>query len=293
MQRQDWTVDTPRRRLDLSTNVHYDSVLNGEISKILNENSFHCYPHQYDLYSSVADYYGVGIDRIAIGYGATEMLERIFKTLEFKHVYVVEPNFQMIEVYCHLYHKNYIPITIDELFKLDAAYNSMLVIANPNGNNGEMYDVTKVLSQFKYVISDEVYADFDSSCSLLGNIPKNTIVVKSFSKSLGLAGYRCGFTVASKEITHTLQQYRSNFIMSSFASIVIPRVIHMTEDVVSRMGETKEYLEITFECKHSHGNYVLFKHPNVYTDTFGAKKVGGYYRMALTDMETLNEYKSY
>lgn len=294
MQRMDWTVKPIKRKLDLSINVHYDDILNRAIKIILqSHDSFNNYPYQYDLYQSVSDYHNIDIKNIAIGYGATEILERIFKTLEFKNVYVVEPNFQMVEVYCSIYNKRYIPITIDDLQTLPVAHNSILVVANPNGNNGEVHDISNMPSKFKYVISDEVYADFNSTYSLLRNTPKNVIVVKSFSKSLGLAGYRCGFAVASEEIIHDLQQVRSNFVMTSFAATVIPKVIHMTDGVVSRMQETKQYLESSFECKPSQGNYVLFRVPNVYTETFGAKEVGGYLRMALTDMETLNDYKSY
>ena len=49
------------------------------------------------------------------------------------------------------------------------------------------------------------------------------------------------------------------------------------------------FLENKFECKKSYANYVLFKDKNEYTEKFGCKKVEGYYRMALIDMESLNE----
>ena len=38
-----------------------------------------------------------------------------------------------------------------------------------------------------------------------------------------------------------------------------------------------------------YANYVLFKEKNMYTKKFGAKNTGGYFRMALADMNTLNE----
>ena len=78
-------------------------------------------------------------------------------------------------------------------------------------------------------------------------------------------------------------------ITTSIASIVVPEIIDMTPDVVLRMKESKKFLEEKFECKKSYGNYVLFKKKNIYTEKFGAKKVNGYFRMALADMKTLNE----
>lgn len=295
MQRLDWTNrNIDRRKLDLSTNVHYDSILNQEIRNILSEYStFNNYPYQVDLYDAISAHYDIPIERLAVGYGATEMLERIFKSLDFDIAYVVEPSFQMMEVYCHFYNKQYIPISADDLDTLVPLQNSILAIANPNGNNGEIHDISSFIDKFKYVLSDEVYADFNSYFSLLKYQIPNVLVVKSFSKSLGLAGFRCGFAVSSKAIIKQLQDIRSNFIMNTFSSIVIPRVIHMTDDVVIRMKHTKRYLETMYECKQSNGNYVLFKNVNKYTEVFGSKYIDGFYRMALTDIGVLNDYKSY
>ena len=60
--------------------------------------------------------------------------------------------------------------------------------------------------------------------------------------------------------------------------------------IVERMKHSKSFLESKFECIESHGNYVLFKKPNVLTDIFGYKNVNGLYRMALLDMETIKLY---
>ena len=54
------------------------------------------------------------------------------------------------------------------------------------------------------------------------------------------------------------------------------------------MQLTKKFLEKKFKCKNSYANYVLFKDNNKYTEKFGCKKIEGYYRMALIDMESLN-----
>lgn len=290
MKRPDWNTQTrPRRKIDLSTNVHYDYILNREITKVMSQQeSFHDYPHQLDLYTSIAEYYKINVSNMAIGYGATEILERVFKTLDFDTTYVVEPNFEMVSVYCDIYNKTYVPITFEEAKVIDPSPNSILVIANPNGNNGELHDIRALVSRYKYLVSDEVYADFNTSFSLIHNQHENVIVVKSFSKSLGLAGFRCGFAVSSESIIRKLQEARSNFIMSSFSSLIIPSIIHLTKDVVGRMNDTKSYLETRYECKHSDGNYVLFNKPNKYTERFGSKFVDGYYRMALTNLETLN-----
>ena len=78
-------------------------------------------------------------------------------------------------------------------------------------------------------------------------------------------------------------------VTTSLASLVVPEIINMTPDVISRMKVSKIFLENKFDCKKSYANYVLFKKKNIYTERFGAKNVDGYFRMALADMNTLNE----
>lgn len=290
IQRPDWRVPSVRpHSIDLSTNVHFDSILNRHIVDILNEHpSFNNYPEQFPVYDAISNFYAIDINRITIGYGATELIDRVFRVIDFENVYIVEPSFQMVEVYCDIYKKNVIHITIEHLLSnIDILPNSLLYIANPNGNDGSLHDISEVIDRFEYVIDDEVYSDFEDRYSLLYSSNKKIIVLKSFSKSLGLAGLRCGFAVSCPEITTRLQNFRSNFIMSSFTSIIIPRVIDMTPDVVSRMKATQNILESTYSCKPSHGNYVLFTEPNKYTERFGCKRIGEYYRMALTDKETM------
>jgi histidinol-phosphate aminotransferase len=106
----------------------------------------------------------------------------------------------MIEVYCQLNGKEYIKINNDQIEEY-ANENDALYIANPNGLSGDAISIKHLTSKFKYVFADEVYADFYNEHSLLNDWSDNVIVIKSLSKSLGLAGLRVGFAVASEELT--------------------------------------------------------------------------------------------
>jgi histidinol-phosphate aminotransferase len=132
-----------------------------------------------------------------------------------------------------------------------------------------------------------VYSDFDNSTSLLHNEINNVIVVKSMSKSLGLAGFRVGFCVGNKDIIDHLQNIRPLYICTKSSEIVVSNVITMTKAVTDRMQLTKSILSKNFSTVPSSANYVLFKEPNIYTQQHGAKEVNGLYRMALADRNTL------
>ena len=285
LDRPSWIIDKATYNIDLSRNIHYDDILANKIKQELAQHvSFHDYPNEYNLYLSISSYYKIPIKQLTIGYGATEIIERIFKSLPFDDVYIVEPTFEMVQVYCKLYNKRFHIITLEQLSSVSGG---ALYIANPSGNTGEAIDISPYIDNFELCIIDEAYADFYTNYSILPNNYDNVIVVKTLSKSLGIAGFRVGFCKANTTITELLQAVRSNFICSSFASIIIPRVIHTTSEVIARMLLTKQYLESTYTCKSSKGNYVLFNKSNAYTAKFNAKIVQGYYRMALINLNIL------
>lgn len=285
LERPDWKIKDINYGIDLSKNVHYDKTLIELINNSLScFDSYHEYPNQSYLYESISNYYKIPLDNLTIGYGATEILERIFKTSSFSAIYVVEPTFEMIKVYCTLYNKKYIPVKFSDVPSLRG---EAIYIANPSGNTGEVIDLTHYIDNFDMCIVDEAYADFYNKFSILHNLYNNVIIVKTLSKSLGIAGFRVGFCKASVELTKNLQLVRSNFICNTFASKLVPLLLPETSNVIKRMLHSKHWLETNYEHKVSHGNYVLFKKPNKFTDKFKARLVEGHYRMALADFYTL------
>jgi|TARA_R110000772_G_scaffold88953_1_gene184441 histidinol-phosphate aminotransferase len=287
IERPDWKTARSIKEIDLAGNVHYDKILIDYIKKIDIKN-IHNYPDQFKLYESLSNYYNISLENLTIGFGAGEIISRCLESFV-KHLYIVEPTFEMTRVYCEIHNIPFTLITIDEVY--DLPKSSQVYIANPNGNTGEAYDLSKL--EFDLLILDEAYADFYPEHSRLNENHEWLITVKTISKSLGLAGLRVGFCKASKNKTYILQSTRNNFITSSYAAEIIPKVINQTAVVVQRMNEAKEYLESTFICKPSKGNYVLFKEPNYLTQKFNYKLVDGYYRMALTNLEIIKNYAFY
>ncbi len=278
------------RDIDLSKNVHFDSELNNRVKKIIDQKNYILnYGNEYGLYESICNYYKLDINRVAIGYGATDILQRLIFCLDVKKLYIAKHAFAMIEIYCKMINLDYEIISLEKLNNKDIIKNSALYIANPNGVDGSGLEILKFKDKFKYLIADEVYADFNNKFSLLNKFQPNLIIIKSLSKSLGIAGLRVGFSYSSEKIAQEIQKLRTSQVATSIASIVVPEVINLTQDVISRMKETQEYLEKNYECKKSIANYVLFKEQNKYTKIFGSREIRGYHRMALTDMKTLNK----
>lgn len=286
--RPDWTQprDAAFYQLDLSKNVHYDSLLNETIKNILQEQDVYDYPDELRLYKSICNYYKIDINKTYIGFGASDILDRLFRILDAKKYYIVEPCFELVPPQLDYCNKVYERITVDQLDGLQDK-EAVLYVAHPNGNDGSNFCIKDFVQNFKYVVSDEVYSDFDNSTSLLHSKIDNVIVVKSMSKSLGLAGFRVGFCVANDKIINQLQDIRPLYICTKASEIIISNVISMTEEVVARMQLSKSLLAKNFPTVPSSANYILFKEPNVYTNRHGAKQVNNLYRMALADQESL------
>lgn len=287
--RPSWTIkDKETRKIDLSKNVHFDSNLNLKVKEIFDKKNYVLnYGNEFNLYEAVSKYYNLDIDKLSIGYGAADVLQRVIFSLNIDKLYIVKYPFAMIEIYCKMINLKYEIVDLENLKKKNIENNSAMYIANPNGFDGTGNDISKFKDRFKYLILDEVYADFYNKFSLLNKFQSNLIIIKSLSKSLGIAGLRVGFSYSSKNIANEIQKLRTSQVSTSIASIVVPEIIDLTDEVIARMNETKDFLEQKYECKKSVANYVLFKEPNKYTEVFGSREIDGYHRMALTDLETL------
>lgn len=89
----------------------------------------------------------------------------------------------------------------------------MFLLTSPNAPSGRAFkreELIRLLEEKEAIfVLDETYADF-SNWSAIPDIQKypNLIVVRSFSKTYGLAGIRIGYAVAHPDIIPTLHQIR-------------------------------------------------------------------------------------
>ena len=105
---------------------------------------------------------------------------------------------------------------LDDLSKLINRKTKAIIINSPNNPSGVVYDTQTikqlglVLEEFEnkynksiYLISDEPYRKvvFKGKCPYIFNSYKNSVVVTSYSKDLGLAGERIGYIAFNPRIS--------------------------------------------------------------------------------------------
>ena len=283
MNRPSWQIPA-KEYPDLVKNIHFDKKTDLEIKKILgNSSSAMGYADPYPLYQSICEYYNQPIAQTFISNGATDVIDRMFRFLDFDNVYIVEPTFEMVRVYAEIYGKNILTSMVDP------PENSLLYYASPNGQSGKLENGVRH-DGFKYIIIDEVYADFCPEHSLVGSRFENEIVVKSVSKSLGAAGLRVGMCFADEIIIQQLQHTRSNVVVNSMAVEVVSSLIHTIPDVVERMNETRELWKQRYKCIDTKANFVIFPEPNELTEIFPCREVEEGLRLSLMDKDTWYEF---
>ena len=118
-------------------------------------------------------------------------------------------------------------------------------MANPNSPSGKILNnkiiigiLKKAKKKKKIVIVDEAYIDFskEKSISYLIKRYDNLIVLKTFSKCIGIAGLRIGYMIANPKINNAINAIRPPHDISIFS-------IKVAEYFLSNKKIWKNYLK--------------------------------------------------
>ena len=139
-----------------------------------------------------------------------------------------------------------------KLTKFDDENGDIAYIARPNGRDGLLRKVP--FDDFEFVIIDEAFGDFCDE-SYIQYDHTNSIVLKTFSKSLSLPGIRLMFCFLTRNC-FTTSTFISFLFYERIVQDIIPAAFHMIKPHVSRMKDTKKFLESKFKHLPSHANFV-------------------------------------
>lgn len=183
-------------------------------------------PKSSRLRRKISEVYGVREEQVFVANGSDEALSFCFYCLFDQHrgrVLFPEFTYSFYPVYCDFYGIPYEKVPLDADFGVDVEQflkreSSGVIFANPNAPTGMGVTTERIMSLLsryprdKAVVIDEAYVDFggESALGLLAEYP-NLLVVRTFSKSMSLAGLRLGFIIAHESIIQALFKAKDSF----------------------------------------------------------------------------------
>ena len=203
-------------KLDSNENFVIDRQFQDEIIDAAQKNSdVREYPlgKTERLVESLSSYLQVPSNMIGLGNGSDQILDLILSNFASKKTKVLtsDPTFGFFEERCKLYSIPTIRIQFSKEMKLSLddfvskqKKSDILYLDSPNNPTGFQFKKDEILKLIKnfdgLVIIDEAYGEFsDYSVANLAKKFDNLIVVRTFSKTFGLAGLRLGYFVANKK----------------------------------------------------------------------------------------------
>jgi histidinol-phosphate aminotransferase len=197
--------------------------------KELNIEKLRLYPDPLanNLREKIAQRYLVKKENVFVGNGSDEVLSFAFYAFfDSSMGKLLFPNFtySFYPIYCNFYSIDYdkVPLNIDFSVNINGFLNGAkscgIIFPNPNAPTGILLsidDLNDLLERYpkdRVVIIDEAYIDFggQSAVSLIVKY-KNLLVIRTFSKSMSLAGLRLGFAMGDKKLIEPLFAVKDSF----------------------------------------------------------------------------------
>ena len=229
-----------------------------------------------DLRKKIADRYHLDRDQVFIGNGSDEVLSFAFYAFfDSARSPLLFPEFtySFYPVYCNFYGIDFKKIALSPDFSLDIQGflnppdSCGLIFANPNAPTGMCLPIEKITNLLdgypreKTIIIDEAYIDFGgtSAVALIADHP-NLLIIRTFSKSMALAGLRLGFALESKALLDALFMVKDSFnsYPADSLSLKIGEIAMGDEDyyrtIIAKIISTRKHLSSELQKR---GWYVL------------------------------------
>ncbi len=258
-------------RLGCSPNVKH------EVVKAMQEIQDYPDPISRQLRTVLADQNNVTPENIMIAAGSESVIANLCRTFFLNHEEAITADATFVGFFVHSNIRgvsiNKVPVTDDYRFDLDTIAErisdrtKMIYIANPNNPTGtyvtdsEFERFMRKVPSDVLVIMDEAYYEYAKEVAdyphSLDYDYDNVITLRTFSKAYGLAGFRIGYAIASKEIISEMMKTKLTFEpttpaqAAALAALGDQKFLKKTKDIVE---EGKNRLYQFFE-KHN-VNYI-------------------------------------
>ncbi|WP_414839160.1 histidinol-phosphate transaminase [Carnobacterium sp. TMP28] len=266
------------------------------------------------LRRELAKQLGKDKDEIVLGNGSSELIELAMKAyLEAGETVVsFSPTFSMYQIFTIIHKGNYEEYPLDDKKKLNIEgfidfiqekKAKLVIISNPNNPTGLFIpreEIKKILTSVDaMVILDEAYIEFTNEPKMdFTKEFKNMLVLRTFSKAMGLAGIRLGYMIADKESIGYINRVRSPYNVNALTQEMGLKALNDQESTNKNsemIKKEREKMKIFLQEQDlkafpSEANFLFFQAPKAVFDALENKgvlirsfsgKLEGYYRLTI------------
>lgn len=268
-------------------------VIKAEVSRIFSDNSgINLYPDtdSTELRKALSRKWGIDKDMFVVGNGSDQIIQILTNTFIGKGDKVVcpSPSFSMYglsaeinggeTVEYKMKEENDFEFDVNEFIELCLKNNPKVIyICNPNNPTGGFIPVESVRKvveacQNSIVVVDEAYNEFvNASCVGLLKYFKNIVILRTFSKAFGLAGVRCGYSMASLEVSGFFNRVRPPYNLNSLTQKVCTITLKyqdLIDEYISKINLNRDWLYENLlkingiKVNKTYANFILVKIEN-------------------------------
>lgn len=199
------------------------------------------YPDEHNnrLIEKLAKLNGVAVDQVLLGDGSGEILKVCADTFTGPtqgKLVAADPTFESILDHAKTNGAEVTKVPLNPTFGHDlskmsaSASKGLIYVCNPNNPTASITPKAEVREFIEktpaetMILMDEAYfhyadsADYESVVPIIKDHP-NLIVARTFSKIYGMAGLRCGYCIAQKDVIEKLRPHQSWDSVNCLASI--------------------------------------------------------------------------
>ena len=227
------------------------------------------YPDHQVIYDSLSKFLKLKKENVLISSGSDGSIKSIFEIFLSKNdkIAVLSPTYAMYQVYSDVFKTKLIKIGYNKDYRLNRKQLidiinhkniKVLFIPNPNQpiediiSKKEMTKLCEICKKNKILlVVDEAYYMFGAPtvASLIKKF-NNLIILRTFSKSLGIPSVRFGFILANRKIISIMNSYRLSYESNFFTDTVVKYFIdnfQIIKNYINKVKLGREY--VRSECK--------------------------------------------
>jgi len=216
-----------------------------------------------DLLEKLATFSGWRPDGVLAGNGSNELIEALLLITVGTGVRVVipEPTFTLYALLTKVLGGETVRVRLTEDLRYDVeairtarreAKASVTIVCSPNNPTGsslDLRDVRRLCEEGEgLVVIDEAYHEFaeESAVPLLAE-HSNLVVLRTFSKAMGMAGLRVGYLLAAPALVREIDKGRLPYNLNFFSQMAAMAALEAWDELKERVLELERLRDGLYE----------------------------------------------